>query len=119
MAAEPDGLLVDTHLLLWWAALPEQLPEAARLRLESPDQRLLFSVVSLWEVAIKASLGREDVQVKPLGLRMGMLQKGFRELLIAGWSSTARRCAGWPEGSIEEGPIQPQQRWLQAVVRQR
>lgn len=82
MAAEPDGLLVDTHLLLWWAALPVQLPEAARLQLERTDQRLLFSVVSLWEVAIKASLGREDFQVNPLGLRMGLLQEGFRELPI-------------------------------------
>lgn len=31
MAAEPDGLLVDTHLLLWSAAMPEQLLEAERI----------------------------------------------------------------------------------------
>jgi PIN domain nuclease of toxin-antitoxin system len=82
MAAEPEGLLVDTHLLLWWASMPEQLPAAARSRLESFDQPLVFSVVSLWEVAIKASLGRGDFQVSPLALRMGLLQEGFRELPI-------------------------------------
>lgn len=82
MAAEPDGLLVDTHLLLWWASMPEQLPMVARIQLESSDQPLLFSVVSLWEVAIKSSLGRGDFQVNPDALRMGLLQEGFRELPI-------------------------------------
>ena len=32
MANEPDGLLVDAHLLLWWASMPEQLRQAARSR---------------------------------------------------------------------------------------
>lgn len=36
MAAEPVGLLVDTHLL-WWATMPEQLPAAARIPLESAE----------------------------------------------------------------------------------
>jgi len=82
MAAEPVGLLVDTQLLLWWATLPEQLPAAARIPLQSAKPPPLFSVVSLWEVAIKASLGRGDFQVNPLALRMGLLQEGFRELPI-------------------------------------
>ena len=82
MAAESVGLLVDTHLLLWWATMPEQLPAAARIPLESAEPSPLFSVVSLWEVAIKASLGRGDFQVNPLALRMGLLQDGFRELPI-------------------------------------
>jgi PIN domain nuclease of toxin-antitoxin system len=73
---------VDTHLLLWWAVVPERLPAAARTRLESSDRPLLFSVVRIWDVAIKASLGRGDVQVNPLSLRMGLLQEGFRELPI-------------------------------------
>ena len=82
MAAESVGLLVDTHLLLWWATLPEHLPAAARIPLESAEPPPRFSVVSLWEVAIKASLGRGDFQVNPLALRMGLLQDGFRELSI-------------------------------------
>ena len=82
MAAESVGLLVDTHLLLWWASMPEQLPAAARIPLESAEPPPLFSVVSLWEVAIKASLGRGDFKVNPLALRMGLLQDGFQELPI-------------------------------------
>lgn len=82
MAPEPDGFLVDTHRLLGWAVMPDRLPAAARIHLESSDRPLLFSVVSIWEVAIKASLGRGDVQLNPLSLRMGLLQEEFRELPI-------------------------------------
>jgi len=83
MANEADGFLVDTHLLIWWASMPEQLPEPARRRLASRDRPLFFSLVSLWEVAIKASLGREDFQVDPSALRRGLLREGFQELPIA------------------------------------
>ena len=82
MANEADRFLVDTHRLLWWAFMPEQLPEPARRRLASRDRPLFFSLVSLWEVAIKASLGREDFQVDPAALRRGLLREGFQELPI-------------------------------------
>jgi PIN domain nuclease of toxin-antitoxin system len=82
MANKPAGFLVDTHLLLWWASMPEQLPLPARSRLESMDDPLFFSLVSLWEVAIKASLGRADFQVNPSALRAGLLREGFQELPI-------------------------------------
>jgi PIN domain nuclease of toxin-antitoxin system len=95
MASEGEGLLVDTHLLLWWAAMPEQLPEAARNRLESTDQPLVFSVASLWEVAIKASLAREGSQVDPTALRLGLLQESFRELPIQADHVLAVRHLPW------------------------
>lgn len=41
-----------------------------------------YSLVSLWEMAIKASLGREDFQVDPSALRRGLLREGFQELPI-------------------------------------
>ena len=82
MANEPGGFVVDTHLLLWWASMPEQLPEAARNRLASTDCPLFFSLVSLWEVAIKASFARPEFQVNPSALRMGLLREGFQELPI-------------------------------------
>jgi len=51
-------------------------------QLGSYERPLVFSVVSLWEVAIKASLGRSDFQVNPLALPMGLPQEGFRVLTI-------------------------------------
>ena len=73
-------LLLDTHLLLWAAGKPSQLSRAARSLLNSPDHELFFSAVSLWEVAIKQSLGRKDFQVDARLLRRGLLDNGYHEL---------------------------------------
>ena len=79
---QPQPLLLDTQLLLWWAIDPKRLPAAAADLLADPAQPLLLSVVSLWEVAIKSSLGRADFQVEAAALRLGLLGQGFRELPV-------------------------------------
>jgi PIN domain nuclease of toxin-antitoxin system len=75
-------LLLDTQLLLWAAGQPERLSKAARKLLEDPRNELVFSAASLWEVAIKSSLGREDFRVEPRLLRRGLLDNGYVELPI-------------------------------------
>jgi PIN domain nuclease of toxin-antitoxin system len=75
-------LLLDTHLLLWAAAEPERLSKAARKLIDNPDNELLFSAASLWEVAIKRRLGREDFKVDARLLRRGLLDNGYSELPI-------------------------------------
>ncbi len=51
--------------------------------MDDPDNELLFSAASLWEVAIKHGLGREDFQVDARLLRRGLLDNGYQELPIA------------------------------------
>jgi PIN domain nuclease of toxin-antitoxin system len=75
-------LLLDTHLLLWAAGQPDQLPAAARPWLDDPQNELMFSAASLWEVAIKRGLGRSDFRVDPRLLRRGLLDNGYSELPI-------------------------------------
>lgn len=75
-------LLLDTHLILWAAGEPDRLPVAALAAIEDPENELLFSPVSLWEVAIKRSLGRADLQVDPRLLRRGLFDSGYQELSI-------------------------------------
>jgi len=75
-------LLVDTHLLLWAANAPERLPAKALPLLNNPDHELLFSAASIWEIAIKNGLGREDFQVDARLLRRGLLDNGYLELPI-------------------------------------
>jgi PIN domain nuclease of toxin-antitoxin system len=75
-------LLLDTHLLLWAAGQPDQLSGTARQLLEDPRNELLFSSASLWEVAIKRNLGREDFRADPRLLRRGLLDNGYSELPI-------------------------------------
>ena len=53
--------LLDTHTLLWARAAPDLLSGAALAILESADNVLYLSIVSLWECAIKSSIGKLDV----------------------------------------------------------
>jgi PIN domain nuclease of toxin-antitoxin system len=75
-------LLLDTHLLLWAAGMPERMPPEATKLIEDENNELLFSAASLWEVAIKKGLGRDDFQVDPRLLRRGLLDNGYIELPI-------------------------------------
>ncbi len=75
-------LLLDTQLLLWAAGQPERLSKSARKLLDDPQNELVFSAASLWEVAIKSSLDREDFRVEPRLLRRGLLDNGYAELPI-------------------------------------
>jgi PIN domain nuclease of toxin-antitoxin system len=50
-------LLLDTHTFLWFIADNPRLSKQAKALLES-DAELLLSIASLWEIAIKISIGR-------------------------------------------------------------
>lgn len=75
-------LLLDTHLLLWAAGQPGRLSPAARKLIDNPQNELLFSAASLWEVVIKRGLGRRDFQVDARLLRRGLIDNGYGELPI-------------------------------------
>ncbi|KDE19014.1 twitching motility protein PilT (plasmid) [Acetobacter aceti 1023] len=75
-------LLLDTHLLLWAAGEPDKLSARAKALLEDQDNVLLFSAASLWEITIKAGLGRADFQIDPHLLRRGLIENGYQELPI-------------------------------------
>ena len=75
-------LLLDTHILLWAAGQPDRLPSKARKLLNDPRNEPIFSSASLWEIAIKSGLGRDDFQVDARLLRRGLLDNGYSELPI-------------------------------------
>ena len=82
-------LLLDTHLLLWAAGKPDRLSVRARSLIEDPDNDLMFSAASLWEVTIKAGLGRADFQIDPHLLRRGLIENGYEELPVTGQHALA------------------------------
>ncbi|HUP50198.1 MAG TPA: type II toxin-antitoxin system VapC family toxin [Thermoanaerobaculia bacterium] len=51
-------VLVDTHCWLWALARPEALNPAAASLLGDAETEVLFSAASVWEIAIKSSLGK-------------------------------------------------------------
>lgn len=74
--------LLDTQLLLWAAGQPAKLPRSARKLIDDSSNELLFSAASIWEVAIKSTLGREDFRADARLLRRGLLDNGYIELPI-------------------------------------
>lgn len=51
-------LLLDTHAFLWLVAGDRRLSPTARRALTAPKAQPLLSLASVWELAIKSSLGR-------------------------------------------------------------
>jgi PIN domain nuclease of toxin-antitoxin system len=75
-------LLLDTQLLIWAAMFPERLSETARALVNDSRNELLFSALSIWEVAIKSALRRDHFQVDPRLLLRGLLDNGYAELPV-------------------------------------
>ena len=72
-------LLLDTHVLLWALAEPDRLPQPTRAMLEAPENEILFSAASIWEIAIKAGLGRSDFCFDPAEIASAAVETGFIE----------------------------------------
>ena len=60
------------------------MPVAARRIIGDDRNQLMFSAASLWEIAIKPSLGREDFRADARLLRRGLLDNGYDELAVGG-----------------------------------
>ena len=53
--------ILDTHALLWFLEGDDRLPGRARNLIEDGDNEILISIASLWEIAVKHSLGKLDL----------------------------------------------------------
>jgi PIN domain nuclease of toxin-antitoxin system len=72
------NLLLDTCALLWFLRDDAELSENAAVAIEDPANEVIVSVVSIWEIAIKAGLGKiqapDDFEN---GLEQRLKQNGF------------------------------------------
>ena len=74
-------LLLDTHVLLWWLADDRRLVRRTRQIIADPNNAIFVSAASIWEIAIKAGLGRLKVDVDVLA--SGLEANGLMSLPIA------------------------------------
>lgn len=51
-------LLLDTHALLWWLGDDDNLGSQARALIADPDNAVLVSTASLWEIVVKVRIGK-------------------------------------------------------------
>ncbi|TAJ98375.1 type II toxin-antitoxin system VapC family toxin [bacterium] len=73
-------LLLDTNVLLWWLSDDRRLAKEAREIIANPNNDVLVSAVSVWEVAIKAALKRIEIQLDDL--EGAIIRSGFQSLPI-------------------------------------
>ena len=76
------NLLLDTHIALWAITDSPRLSATARRHLLNPKATLWVSVASLWEIAIKHSLGRGDMPVSSAQALQHFQASGYRLLPI-------------------------------------
>lgn len=50
--------LLDTHIILWWLTTPEKIHKKAQKIIKDKSNSIYVSSASLWEMAIKKSIGR-------------------------------------------------------------
>ncbi len=87
--------LLDTNVLLAALIKPEVLPTDTQKLLQDPTSTVYFSAASMWEIAIKQSLGRDDFDFLPEDIHQLALQTGFTELPIASSHSYAIARMPW------------------------
>lgn len=75
-------LLLDTHVLLWALAEQHRLDPETRALLVDAEVEVLFSAASVWEIAIKARLGRPDFAVRAAEIARAAHDTGFAELPV-------------------------------------
>ena len=69
------NLLLDTCVLLWWLDDPTTLlSEQALTAIKEPDNKIIVSVVSAWEIAIKKALNKLEA---PEDLKEMIIDSGF------------------------------------------
>jgi len=82
-------LLLDTHLLLWAARPSPQLSSRARRLINDPDNELVVSAASLWEIAIKSALRRPNFRLDARLFRRNLLNNGYDEMAVTGEHAVA------------------------------
>jgi PIN domain nuclease of toxin-antitoxin system len=73
-------LLLDTHVLLWWVSADRRLSTETRDLIAATDNEVAVSAASFWEIAIKISLRRIEIDLQQL--LTVVKADGFEELPV-------------------------------------
>jgi PIN domain nuclease of toxin-antitoxin system len=73
-------VLLDTHLIIWALSEPDKLSNEAKDLINNAEQ-IFVSSASIWEMAIKSSLGKLEADLKAITAELNRL--GVLELAIS------------------------------------
>ena len=88
-----EGLLLDTHTLIWWTFQLERLTRAAREAIEDPGNTVYVSAVSAMEIATKVRLGKLE-EARPLATGFVRQVEGRGLSLLALTADHGERAGG-------------------------
>jgi len=74
--------LLDTHFILWLPIGGRGVTRSARALLNDSANEFVFSVASLWEIALKRARYRGTFAFDPRVIRREMIENGYEELPI-------------------------------------
>lgn len=74
-------LLLDTHTFLWFINADNKLPKNTSDMIEE-DQTVFVSIASFWEITIKNSLGKLDLDIQITDLMSSCVEDGLTILPI-------------------------------------
>lgn len=81
-------LLLDTNALLWWRIGSSRLSSLASDQISNPDNDIVVSIASLWEIAIKRVLGKlrflEDFEEVMANEEFNLLSITYAHLRVLG-----------------------------------
>ena len=74
------NLLLDTHILIWALLQTDRLSQEVRAYLENPENRIFYSVLSVWEVAIKCKTRKTPMAFSEEDILKICKEAGYTEL---------------------------------------
>jgi len=81
-------LLLDSNAFIWWRNGSRRLPRRVASEIESPDNEVIVSVASLWEITIKRALGKlqflEEFEAVLAAEEFELLSINYRHLRALG-----------------------------------
>ncbi len=85
-------LLLDTHVFLWWLRDDRRLGKTTRASIADSALEVRVSAASIWEIAIKATIGRLDWRDGPATTLLTCIaDSGFAELAVTAAHAAAVR----------------------------
>jgi len=89
-------LLLDTHAFLWWLFDDPQLSTTSRELIADPENRILVSAASAWEISTKYRLGRLPAARELVrDMTAWITRAGFLSLPVE--IVHAQRAGSWPQ----------------------
>lgn len=89
-------LLLDTQVFLWFLGDERKIPANARTAIHASENAVLVSAAAVWEIAIKASMGRLPISADDVARLPELIEaSGFDELPVLARHAAGVRALPW------------------------